>query len=74
MSKKNKKQRRKKTSNTDGYLIDYDDTFAFIAGYTSGGAAYGITWEEMEAFEHVEEFDLQDEESMELPFDVEKME
>ena len=44
MSKKNKKQRRKKTSNTDGYLIDYDDTFAFIAGYTSGGAAYGITW------------------------------
>ena len=24
-----------------------DDTFAFIAGYTSGGAPYGVTWEEM---------------------------
>lgn len=23
-----------------------DETFAFIAGYTSGGASYGITWEE----------------------------
>lgn len=26
---------------------DSDDTFAFIAGYTGGGAAYGITWEEL---------------------------
>ncbi len=24
-----------------------DDRFYFIAGYTSGGAPYGITWEEM---------------------------
>ena len=24
-----------------------DDRFAFIAGYTSGGAPYGTTWEEM---------------------------
>lgn len=23
-----------------------DETFAFISGYTSGGASYGITWEE----------------------------
>mgnify|MGYP007086047993 FL=1 len=28
--------------------IEQDDTFFFIAGYTSGGAPYGITWEEME--------------------------
>ena len=28
-----------------------DDTFAFIAGYTSGGAPYGVTWEEMEEIE-----------------------
>ena len=27
---------------------DSDDTFAFIAGYTSGGAPYGTTWEEVE--------------------------
>ncbi len=25
---------------------DSDDNFYFIAGYTSGGAPYGITWEE----------------------------
>lgn len=27
---------------------DLDDTFAFIAGYTSWGFPYGITWEEMD--------------------------
>ena len=26
---------------------DSDDRFYFIAGYTSGGAPYGVTWEEM---------------------------
>lgn len=30
---------------------DQDETFAFIAGYTSGGAPYGITWEEWEQLE-----------------------
>ena len=24
-----------------------DDTFFYIAGYTSGGAPYGVTWEEV---------------------------
>ena len=28
-------------------FMDQDDTFFFIAGYTSGGAPYGLTWEEM---------------------------
>ena len=27
---------------------DQDDEFAFIAGYTEGGAPYGITWDEWE--------------------------
>ena len=27
---------------------DSDETFAVIAGYTSGGMPYGITWEEWE--------------------------
>lgn len=27
---------------------DSDETFAFIAGYTSGGVPYGVTWGEME--------------------------
>lgn len=26
---------------------DQDDRFYYIAGYTSGGAPYGVTWEEM---------------------------
>ena len=31
--------------------LDQDDTVAYIAGYTKGGFAYGITWEEWEQFE-----------------------
>lgn len=30
---------------------DSDEHFAYIAGYTAGGAPYGVTWEEMEAVE-----------------------
>lgn len=26
---------------------EQDSSFYYIAGYTSGGAPYGITWEEM---------------------------
>ena len=26
---------------------DMDGTFAYIAGYTPGGAPYGVTWEEV---------------------------
>ena len=29
-------------------FIDSDETFAFIAGYTSGGAPFGTRWEELE--------------------------
>lgn len=31
----------------DDRYPDSDDRFFFIAGYTSGGAPYGTTWEEM---------------------------
>ena len=37
-----------KQHRTAGDSADSDDTFAYIAGYTSGGAAFGVTWEEME--------------------------
>lgn len=33
---------------------DSDEHFAHIAGYTAGGAPYGVTWEEMEALERRE--------------------
>jgi hypothetical protein len=32
-------------------LVESDETFAFIAGYTEGGAAFGVTWEE---WKHIE--------------------
>ena len=28
-------------------MPDQDETFFHIVGYTSGGAPYGVTWEEM---------------------------
>jgi len=28
--------------------LDQDDTFAYIAGYTEGAFAYGVTWEQWE--------------------------
>lgn len=48
MSKKNHK--RKKQTDPELALLEQDENFYFIAGYTSGGAPYGITWEE--AAEH----------------------
>lgn len=33
---------------------DSDEHFAYIAGYTEGGAPYGVTYEEMEAAEHAD--------------------
>jgi len=34
----------------DGFL-DQDQTFAYIAGYTEAGCAYGVTWEEWEGLD-----------------------
>ncbi len=36
---------------------DQDETFYYIAGYTSGGAPYGITWEEMGMSPYTEDDD-----------------
>ena len=41
----NKKTKRKNQKNELAGL-DQDEYFYFIAGYTSGGAPYGITWEQ----------------------------
>ena len=50
--KQKKQQRRAKRKkeakeNPAAEEIYQDDRFFFIAGYTSGGAPYGVTWEEM---------------------------
>uniref|UniRef100_UPI00286F8854 hypothetical protein n=1 Tax=Anaerosporobacter sp. TaxID=1872529 RepID=UPI00286F8854 len=38
---------KKRQQELDDIYADSDDNFAFIAGYTSGGAPYGITWDEL---------------------------
>ena len=46
---KTKRIRQQKKMEKDNPLFfeDQDDTFYYIVGYTSGGAPYGVTWEEM---------------------------
>jgi len=44
---KERKKEEKELSRISEIYKDRDDTFFFIAGYTSGGAPYGVTWEEM---------------------------
>ena len=46
---KRKKKREQKRMQKDVPIFheDQDDTFYYIAGYTSGGAPYGVTWEEV---------------------------
>lgn len=46
---KRKRKRERERMQKEGllFLEDQDDTFYYIAGYTSGGAPYGVTWEEM---------------------------
>ena len=49
MGKKRPKHKKQKAAE-DIYtqmFSDMDGTFAFIAGYTPGGAPYGITWEQV---------------------------
>lgn len=46
MGKKHRKQKKQEDPYFDPYP-DMDDTFSYIAGYTSGGAPYGVTWEEV---------------------------
>lgn len=74
-NKSKKAKKNKKQTEMENNLFESDDTFAFIAGYTSGGFAYGITWEEMEAIEQrdktlfVKEKSIQEDEEIDLPFD-----
>ena len=44
---KHLKAEKKKQEMYDLLYSNCDDYFAFIAGYTGGGAAYGLTWEEV---------------------------
>ena len=46
VKKKRKREAKKENSSSESFR---DEWFYYIAGYTSGGAPYGITWEEAEA-------------------------
>ena len=54
-----KKLTKKQQTENDDFYEDCDETFAFIAGYTSGGMPYGTTWEELglKPFASAEEID-----------------
>ena len=47
LQKLREKREAKKERDVYEMFPDSDDRFFFIAGYTSGGAPYGTTWEEM---------------------------
>ena len=56
-AKKAGKPRKKRAKKAlEPALLEQDDTFFYIAGFTSGGAPYGVTWEEMglEPWENME--------------------
>ena len=46
MDRKTNKNKRRKKRNIDDFQIEQDESFSFIAGYTSGGFPYGNPWEE----------------------------
>ncbi|MGG7621279.1 hypothetical protein [Bacillus coreaensis] len=48
-SEKKREKRRMNDLELEAY-IESDETFAFIAGYTEGGAPYGITHEKMDEY------------------------
>ena len=61
MASKGRKRTSKKRNHEFDDIIESDETFAFIAGYSSGGFPYGVTWGEMEnapAADKVEDIDL----------------
>ncbi|MBR1710045.1 MAG: hypothetical protein IJ719_14660 [Clostridia bacterium] len=50
--RKHKKHRgHHKREEFENYGIESDEYFAYIVGYTAGGAPYGITWEEQRIFD-----------------------
>lgn len=63
--KKRKKVSHDKEMNTP---FESDDRFFYIAGYTSGGAPYGVTWEEMEFDRSDSSVDSVDYEDEGIPF------
>ena len=45
--RRKRREKKKAEAALESFNPDQNDEFFFIAGYTSGGALYGVTWEEM---------------------------
>ena len=56
-------KKRRQERNEVEMDLDSDDTFAFIAGYTPAGFAYGTTWEELGELPPWADEELDEEES-----------
>lgn len=69
-SKVKKSKRKKRQEEFEENLFESDDTFAFIVGYTSGGAPYGVTWEEMEEIERKEHEELEKRKTIQCVDDI----
>ena len=67
MSKKDHKLRNQ--TDPELTLLEQDENFYFIAGFTSGGAPYGITWEEAAEHGLLDEDDI-DSDEPESPDDL----
>ena len=74
-SKTKKSRRKKNREEFKEKLFEFDETFAFIVGYTSGGAPYGVTWEEMKEIEKRDqelwgkEYSCHEDKELDLSFD-----
>lgn len=58
--RKQRKQERKNEALPDWFDCDHDEHHAYIAGYTPGGFAFGITWEEYHREKLYDIFPLED--------------
>ena len=64
------KQERIKKEQADN-LVESNEWFSYIAGYTSGGFAFGVEWEDLwEGYDDLKQADTEDknEADFELPF------
>lgn len=69
-NKTRKSRRKNQREELELNLFESDETFAFIAGYTSGGVPFGITWEEMKAIEQREKENLEKRKSIQCDEDI----
>lgn len=58
LAAKRRKKAERETKVREDLGFDQDEYFAFIVGYTSGGAPYGLTWEEWATIEEAEALEV----------------